>query len=790
MNLTTRLLLLVLIAVLPAIGIQAYNEYDLRKSREDDIRQRVVQITKQFGEEMGELREGARQLLLALGELPAVKSHDEVACASLLATLKRQYASYNLLAAADSEGQIFCSSAPVHDRSVAEQPFFRRSIAQAGDRLTVGNYWADPQTGQKAIHFGLRFLDEEGKVAGVVFVALDLEWLSEHLKERGLTPTQSILIADREGNIIARLPHPEQLVGKNMRKSHEEIMDGDKTGWEEAAGVDGQARIFGYVPAQLPPYDFFLSAGQSKAEAFAPIDNATRRGVALIVFGFLLATFAAAYGGRIFIRRPIDRLLEATGHWRTGNYHARVDVRDAGSEIGRLGLAFNDMADALAARDRAQKQAEEQLRTLNATLEERVERRTQELGDANQLLKQEIKERERAQAALLQAQKIEAIGQLTSGIAHDFNNLLTAVLGNLAVARRRVSDERVLKLIDAATRAGKRGAKLVGELLAFSRRQNLVLQRVEINELLVGTEELIERSLGSMVRFDKVLQPGLWPATADPGQIELAVLNLSINARDAMPEGGDLTITTANIPAGDRRLPADLEGDFVMVAVSDTGTGMTEEVRAKVFEPFFTTKAVGKGSGLGLSMVYGMVTQCHGAVRIDSCVGHGTTISMFFPRAKADGAALPDAPALAGSEAEAQHTGAKLLVVDDDPEVRLFAVDALRDHGFMVREAPDAPAALAMIEREDDIEMLITDYAMPTMTGAELARRAKQQRPDLPILLITGFANVVPGALAASGARILRKPFELPELIQSIDQGLSGIAGAMSSVPAEVTVTL
>ena len=242
-NLTARLIILVLIAVCPAIVIQAYNEYELRKAREADIRQQVVQITRQFGEEIGELREGARQFLLALAQLTPVKLRDSEACSALFATLAPQYANYSLLAAADTDGRIFCSSVPLTYSSVADQPFFKRAMAQGG--LAVGNYWADQDSGRRMIHFALKFDDAAGHVAGVVFAGLDLRWLSEHLKERGLSPTSSILIADREGNIVARLPNPEVLVGKNMRKSHEEIMDGNTTGWEEAVGVDGATRIFG-----------------------------------------------------------------------------------------------------------------------------------------------------------------------------------------------------------------------------------------------------------------------------------------------------------------------------------------------------------------------------------------------------------------------------------------------------------------------------------------------------------------------------------------------------------------
>jgi hypothetical protein len=355
-GLTGRLFLLVILAVVPALVIQAWNEYDQRIARENEIRQHVIEITRQFGEEIGVLREGARQVLLVLAQLDPVQFHQPEACSALFSQLKSRFANYSLLGAADLTGRVFCASGPISFSSVTDQRFFRRAMAQPG--LAVGNYWVDPATGQKMIHFAERFDGEDGHAAGVVFAGLNLAWLSDHLKERGLSPTASILIADREGNIIARLPNPE-LVGKNMRPSHEKIMDGDKAGWEEAAGVDGAMRIYGYVPPALPPRDFFLSVGQSKAEAFAAIDGATLRGVALILAGLLAAIYAAWAGGRKFIRRPIEGLLKVTAEWRNGNYDARARLEDRASEIGRLGSAFDDMADALAARHAAQQKAEE-----------------------------------------------------------------------------------------------------------------------------------------------------------------------------------------------------------------------------------------------------------------------------------------------------------------------------------------------------------------------------------------------------------------------------------------------
>ena len=281
---TVRLLFLVVVAVLPMLAIQGWHEHELRNERTGVIRQQVFHGVKRLAAEIGELREGARLMLLAIAQLEAVKLRQPEACGTLLAKLKSRYPNYSQLAAADTYGRIFCASGPAA-ASIADQPFFTRAMAHDG--LAVGNYWVDSITGQKMIHFAEQFDDGNGHLAGVVFAGLDLAWLSDHLMERGLPPAGSKLIADREGNIIARLPHPEEFVGRNIRKSHERIMDGGEAGWEEVTGVDGITRIFGYVPAALPPRDFFLSVGESQDEALAAIDSATWRGAALHPCRFL-----------------------------------------------------------------------------------------------------------------------------------------------------------------------------------------------------------------------------------------------------------------------------------------------------------------------------------------------------------------------------------------------------------------------------------------------------------------------------------------------------------------------
>ncbi len=623
MSLTARMFLLVFIAVLPALGIQAYNENDLRASRADDIRQQVIQITKQFGAEMGELREGARQLIVALGQLSAVKQQQTAACDALFAAAKANFKNYSLLGAADANGHIFCSSEPLSYSSVAEQPFFKR--AMASDELAVGNYWVDPATGQKMIHFAQRYRDEKGAVGGVVFAGLDLDWLSEHLRERGLSPTASILIADREGNIIARLPHPEQLVGKNMRKSHEAIMDGGKAGWEEAKGVDGIVRIFGYVPAQLPPYDLFLSAGLSKAEAFAPIDTATQRGIALIMLGLVLALYAAFQGTRIFIHRPINRLLEAATEWGLGNYEARARLTNDRSEIGRLGAAFNNMAAAVSARYGAQKRAEEELRQLNMTLEDRVEQRTKELAKANGELAAARDDAESANAAKT---------AFLAAMSHELRTPLNAIVGFSELINQEVFGPlppKYLEFSSSILSAGQRMSSVVSDVLTIAQLEAGTFQLdwddVDLCNLANETMEKfrranIERS-GDFV-FDAAVNQ--LPVRADIRSVEQMIVKLLSNAEKFSQRG-----TVISLGVG-------IESDSsARLSVKDHGIGMTETEAEAAIRPFRQIdgriERKYQGSGLGLSIVNMLIESHRGHLKIVSAPGEGTEVILYFRRA-------------------------------------------------------------------------------------------------------------------------------------------------------------
>jgi PAS domain S-box-containing protein len=412
------------------------------------------------------------------------------------------------------------------------------------------------------------------------------------------------------------------------------------------------------------------------------------------------------------------------------------------------------------------RRAEIELRDLAASLEQQVEERTTELLATEE--------------ALRQSQKMEAVGQLTGGLAHDFNNLLTGITGSLEMIQMRLAQGRsadIDRYVQAAQGAARRAAALTHRLLAFSRRQTLAPKPTSVKDLVNGMTDLIERTVGPSIQVEAVNAAGLWPVLVDPSQLENALLNLCINARDAMPEGGKITIETGNRWL-DKRAAAerDMEpGQYVSLCVSDTGTGMSKDTISKAFDPFFTTKPIGMGTGLGLSMIYGFTRQSGGQTRIYSELGQGSMICLYLPRhlGETDGEAMFETEPTLTPQA---RRGETVLVIDDEPTVRMLVMDILEGLGYAALEAGDGPSGLRILDSDARVDLLITDVGLPGgMNGRQVADAARARRPDLKILFITGYAEnaVLSHGHLASGMHVLTKPFSMDAMSQRITDLLS-----------------
>jgi len=433
-------------------------------------------------------------------------------------------------------------------------------------------------------------------------------------------------------------------------------------------------------------------------------------------------------------------------------------IRDATGAVVGIFVEGADVTD--------RNRLERDLQSLNADLEQRVRDRTQELIEA--------------QEALRQAQKMEAVGQLTGGIAHDFNNLLQGITGSLEIVQRRVAQGRVGELdrfITGATTAANRAASLTHRLLAFSRRQPLDPRPVKVNPLVTSLEDLLRRTTGEQIELETVLGAGLWTTLCDPNQLENSLLNLVINARDAMPHGGKLTIETCNAHLDDHFAASQRDvrpGHYVCICVSDTGTGMSADTIAKAFEPFFTTKPIGQGTGLGLSMIYGFARQSEGYARIYSELGQGTTIKLYLPRHYGEAEQDEALPGL--TQEHVTDAGEIVLVVEDDSVVRALIVEVLGELGYRAVEAHDGPAGLDKLRTMERVDLLVTDIGLPGLNGRQVADAGRALRPGLRVLFMTGYAEnaALASGFLEPGMSMITKPFAMEALATQIRTMIEG----------------
>jgi signal transduction histidine kinase/ActR/RegA family two-component response regulator len=522
----------------------------------------------------------------------------------------------------------------------------------------------------------------------------------------------------------------------------------------------GDKVLVGYTRTALS--DWLVAASMRQSLLEAPFRQAVYLLSGFGLLTLLITSLIALWLWR-FVARPLEQL--ALAGRQIGELREPAQIETPLREFAAVRDALSD--------------AYAQVRTSNDLLESRIAARTQELARTNAELTAQMAAREQAEGQLRQIQKMEAIGQLTGGIAHDFNNMLSVVVSSLNLLRRRVErgDTDIARFVDSAMDGAGRAATLTRRLLAFSRQQPLAPEVIDVNRLVAGMSELLQRTLGEAIRIETVLAAGLWKTHADASQIENAILNLSVNARDAMPEGGRLTIETANSFLDDDYAlahPGATSGQYVQIAVTDTGEGMSADTMARAFDPFFTTKRMGMGTGLGLSQVYGFVKQSNGHIKIYSEEGHGTTIRIYLPRYYGEGEAnvlrRETRPLLAGATHEV------ILVVEDEERLRHLTVETLTELGYTVIAAASPVHALEQVAARPDIALLFTDVVMPDMNGRRLVDSARQIRPDLRVLYTTGFTRnaVVHNGVLDADVNFLPKPFSMEDLAAKIRQALDG----------------
>jgi len=765
MTLSRRLLIVALLCLLPSMAAGLFTQFDLQTRRVNELGELAMRQAELSEADLLSIIDTARQLGVVATRFTEVEQMGP-GCDQQLSLLHTRLARYAFLAAFRLDGTLACASVP---EMTGDNPPWLPELAD-DERSNVGQLAHHPGFTSPILPVGVPILDSSGQRNGTVIIALDLDWLTQRQGELRYGRTQqqsartSLIISDRAGRIIARHPTDNATVplgnglslGSTLNETEGEFAARQTAGLAQLTGPDKTELLAAYIPYAAHSEAVYIRVGLSLHAATAEIDAIALRGAILVGAASLIALILALAAGEAFIRRPTERLLVAAQSWRIGDLAARAPVSEEVSEFGRLAIAFNEMAASLEQRA-AERERAAQL------LEQRVAERTAALSETNARLHVEIAQREKTEAALAQAQKLQAVGRLAGGIAHDFNNLLATIMGNLELLERRIdpTQERMHTLIGRANGAVQRGAQLTSRLLAFSRRHRMIKRTVDINRVVNDLVTLAASTLGRRIKVETNCDPDAWLGLADPSQLEAAILNLALNARDAMSEGGRLVIGTANETLTEAENTAE-PGDYVRIDVIDNGTGMTEEVLARAFEPFFTTKGTA-GSGLGLSQVYGIAQQFGGTVRLRSVYGQGTTVSILLPRSLEviDESVQADRP-------QRLTEFPTVLLVDDDPPVRQATAEMLMEFGCSVVEADSGEEAVRILQDPGDhnLGLLMVDYAMPGLTGVQVAIAARNLGYEFPILLITGYAEFgdpnEPGVDLLGD--VLRKPFSAQDL--------------------------
>ncbi|HMM91371.1 ATP-binding protein [Bradyrhizobium sp.] len=737
MSLRTRLLILVIAAMLvPAVLV------GLRfvQNRTSDIDAALASLSASANDILADLDEkiqGTAQLHYGLARARDLDTRDKAACSDFLSAVREEYTRFTGILTINPDGSLFCDSLRT-DRTLdlRDRTYFQQALRAHGI-VTIEPVFGR-LTGISVLQIAYPVRSEGGELKFILLASFNLKKFAEDHSKR-LSDDSEILLLDRKGVVLVAPdgkgwtePTGALIAGSELFKF---AASPNREPFHEVTGHDGNAHV--WAVARSPTVrdaGLYIMVGRPKASLVAAANRRLYEDLAILAVASLLLLAGVWLLATMSIGRQVGRLAAMATKLGLGDLGARIAPPHPTGELGGL------------------------MTLLNRTAESLQHQRTA-IDELNQ--------------KLTQSQKMEAMGQLTGGVAHDFNNLLTVILGNAEHLAERLAPHKELSTIaESIATAAERGADLTRSLLAFARKQPLMPKDIDIGERIVGMEPLLRRTLGEHIECEFHLDQGLWQASVDPGQLTSALLNLVLNARDAMPTGGKLTVEVKNTTLGEGDVDVSGEarpGEYVMVAVSDTGTGMTAEVASRAFEPFFTTKDVGKGTGLGLSMVYGFARQSGGSMQMRSEPGHGTAIRLFFPCVSTPqtGAAPSAAPPMTPTGSET------ILVVEDDDMVRAYVEGELKALGYRVIVTRNAPAALDVLRGPENIQLLFTDVVMPGgMFGTELADEAARLRPGLKILLTSGHTEHpvdAPGGVVP----ILSKPYRRQDLASMLRSALN-----------------
>jgi signal transduction histidine kinase len=740
MSLRTRLLILVIGAMLVPAILVGLRFAQNRSSEINAARDNLSAAANDISSDLDEKIQGTAQLHYGLARARDLDTSDKAACSAFLSAVREEYPQFTGILTINPDGSLFCDSLRTNRTlDLRDRQYFREALVANGT-VTLEPVFGR-LTGTSVLQIAYPVRAESGTLKFILLASFNLRKFAEFHDKR-LADDKEILLVDRKGTVLVAPAAPDwtEPVGTSIANSElfRFAAAPNRERIHEVTARDGRTQV--WAIARSPSNrdaGLIIMVGLPKDGLVAAANRRLLEDMAILAVASLLLLAAVWVLATLGIGRQVGRLAAMATKLGLGDLRARIPEPHPRGELGGLMTLLNDTALSL-------------------------ERQRAAIEELNQKLSQ--------------SQKMEAMGQLTGGVAHDFNNLLTVILGNSEyLADRLAANKELHKIADSIATAAERGSELTRSLLAFARKQPLMPKDIDIGQKILGMEQLLRRTLGEHIECEFQLDSELWPASVDPGQLASALLNLVLNARDAMPDGGRLTVEVRNISLGEADVDVNGEarpGDYVMVAVSDTGSGMIAEVASRAFEPFFTTKEVGKGTGLGLSMVYGFAKQSGGSMQISSKPGHGTAVKLFFPRI--DTSQPGDAP-VAERFVSPPAGGETILVVEDHDMVRAHVEKELKELGYRVVAASDGRKALEILRQSHEIQLLFTDVVMPGgLFGPELARQALLLRPDLKIIFTSGYSEQPVRPLDGMEVRILNKPYRRNDLALMLRSVLKG----------------